>query len=451
MIGRSHPARGWALLFSFLVVAAFFGYVFWANTRWAEPRFMFLVIFFITFSTITGLFMLSGVLWRSFTHLPMAKGRVLAIVPVYEEESEIVHEVVWSLLRQTRKPDKIYVVDDGSSTPIVGFKHPLVTWIRQDNAGKREAQANALHRHTPDEFEYIFTVDSDSVLDQDALMHLLKSFSWRGRSGQKIEAATGMIFCSNWRTNVITRLTDINIGSSCLQFSGVRNWLGVQTPTSGAIALYRSDMIYANLDDYLTSGTMGDDRRLSFYALLRGQVVRVNEAVVETHLPETAKGIMKQRMRWAKSAFLGAPFVATNFGPKILFFYFYPIIFSIAWPVSVFVLTMIWIRTGVPLLMYGVMFWWIVSVAMTLIYAAYRPSIGVRDRVITGFLGLLYPLFGLLLLRPSAYWALATLKDQGWATRGPSKPKEDQQPDIQPAADSEQPSNVVALRKRDVA
>ena len=445
------------MLFSFLVIAAFFGYILWANTRWAEPRFMFLVIFFVTFSTITGLFMLSGVLWRSFTHLPMAKGRVLAIVPVFNEESEIVHEVVWSLLRQTRKPDKIYVVDDGSNEPIVGFKHPLVTWIRQDNAGKREAQANALRRHTPDDFDYIFTVDSDSILDNDALMHLLKSFSWRGRHGQKIEAATGMIYTRNWRTNVITRLTDINIGSSCLQFSGVRNWLGVQTPTSGAIALYRSDMIYANLDDYLTSGTMGDDRRLSFYALLRGQVVRVNEAVVETHLPDNAKGVMKQRMRWAKSAFLGAPFVATNFGPTILFFYFYPIIFNIAWPVSVVVLTTIWVRTGVPLLMYGVAFWWIVSVAMTLIYAAYRPSIKTRDRIITGSLGLVYPLFGLFLLRPSAYWALATLKDQSWATRGESTTPALEADTVEGSAvteTEEEPggvATVLAMIRRDVA
>ena len=451
MIDRSHPARGKALVISIATIIAFFSYVAWTNLQWADPQFLFLVTFFTFFASLTGLFMISGLAWRSFKHLPEAKGRVLAICPVFNEDSAIVHEVVWSMINQTHRPDAIYVIDDGSDNPVIPFRHPLVTWIRQENAGKREAQANVLRRFERRDWDFIFTVDSDSVLDRDAISHLLRAMSWMGRKGKLIQAATGMIYTRNWNQNTLTRLTDINIASSCLQFSGVRNWLGIQTPTSGAIAIYRSHMIYANLDDYVTSGTMGDDRRLSFYALLRGQVVRVNEAVVETHLPETAKGIMKQRMRWAKSAFLGAPFVATNFGPKILFFYFYPIIFSIAWPVSVFVLTMIWIRTGVPLLMYGVMFWWIVSVAMTLIYAAYRPSIGVRDRVITGFLGLLYPLFGLLLLRPSAYWALATLKDQGWATRGPSKPKEDQQPDIQPAADSEQPSNVVALRKRDVA
>ena len=450
MTDRSYPARGWALVVSIIAIVAFYSYVAWANIQWARPEFFFLVTFFSFFAILTGLFMISGLLWRSFAHLEPSKGRVLAIVPIFNEDNTIVHEVVWSLINQTIPPDKIYVVDDGSDEPVIPFRHPLVTWIRQENAGKREAQANALKRHTRHEWDYIFTVDSDSVLDHDALEHLLRAMSWMGRKGKLIQAATGMIYTRNWDTNLLTRLTDINIASSCLQFSGVRNWLGIQTPTSGAIALYRSGMIYGNLDDYLNSGTMGDDRRLSFYSLLRGQVVRVNHAVVETHLPETAKGIMKQRMRWAKSAFLGAGFVATNFRrPSVLFFYFYPIVFNIVWPLSVIVLSTLWIRQGIPVLMYGVAFWWIVSIAMTIIYAAYRPSISMKDRLIQGALGFVYPLFGLLLLRPSSYWALATLKDQSWATRSAAEP----QPDIQPV-DGESPpqgAEVVALRRRDVA
>jgi hyaluronan synthase len=187
-------------------------------------------------------------------------------------------------------------------------------------------------------------------------------------------------------------------------------------------------MIYDNLWDYLHSGTMGDDRRMSFYALLRGQVVRVNEAVVETHLPTRPMGVMKQRMRWAKSAFLGSPFVATNLRPLVMFFYFYPLIFNIAWPFSVVVLTTLWVRYDVPVLLYGVAFWWIVSVVMTTIYAAYRPSMSTKDKLIQWALGFVYPLFGLFLLRTSAYWALATLKDQGWATRGDPKAAVDIQP-----------------------
>lgn len=460
MIGRSHPAKGWAMAASLAVILGFFGYVLWANTEWLSARYLVLVAFFTFFAAITGAFMISGVFWRSFTHLPRSEGKIMAVIPVFQEDSEMVHRVVWSVLGQTVQPDIIYVVDDGSDDPIVPFEHPKVVWIRQENAGKREAQANAWKRHAPDEFDFIFTVDSDSILDRDALSHLLRAMTWRGRKGVRIEAATGMIYTDNRAESLITRLTDINIASSCLQFSGVRNWFGIQTPTSGAIALYRSDLIYQNLDDYLTSGTMGDDRRLSFYALLRGQVVRVNEAVVETHLPADLKGFMKQRMRWAKSAFLGAPFAATNFRPLLLFFYFYPIVFAVVWPFAILVLSTLWIRFGVPVILYGIMFWWIVSVAMTTIYVLYRPSMGVKEKALQFGLGFVYPVYGLF-LRASAWWALLTLKDQSWATR--SSDHEDQEHvDISPSREVEHSTvgleelyekndaEIIALR-RDVA
>lgn len=449
MTERSRSARGWALAVSIVAIVAFFGYVIWANTRWANPQYVFLVAFFTLFAILTGMFMISGLRWRSFTHLAPAEGRILAIVPVFQEDSRIVHEVVWSLIRQTRPPDAIYVVDDGSDDPVIPFEHPLVTWVRQENAGKRHAQANVLRRYRRTDWDFIFTVDSDSVLDLDALEHLLRSMSWMGRRGKRVQAATGMIYTRNWRQNLITRMTDVNIASSCLQFASLRSWFGVQTPTSGAIALYRPHVVYNNLDDYLTSGNVGDDRRLSFYALLYGPVVRVNEAVVETHLPHTPKGLVKQRMRWSKSAFLGAPFVATNFrNPLILFFYFYPLVFAVVWPLSVAILAAIWAMYDIPALLYGVAFWWIVSAAMTTVYAAYRPSFTMQDRLTQWGLGLVfYPLFGLLFLRPAVYWAIATVQNDTWSTRSTAA----QPLDIEPDTEDSSVGRVIALQRKDVA
>ena len=73
----------------------------------------------------------------------------------------------------------------------------------------------------------------------------------------RVQACTGMIFVRNWNTNLLTRLTDINVVTSCLLFRMARSILGIVSPTSGALALYRSEVIYDNLDDYLTSGTAG--------------------------------------------------------------------------------------------------------------------------------------------------------------------------------------------------
>ena len=78
------------------------------------------------------------------------------------------------MLRQTILPDTIHVVDDGSAVPLETFDDPLVTWHRIENSGKRHAQATCSDSSRPDEFDYVFTVDSDSVLDDDALEHMLR-------------------------------------------------------------------------------------------------------------------------------------------------------------------------------------------------------------------------------------------------------------------------------------
>ena len=250
------------------------------------------------------------------------------------------------------------------------------------------------------------------MADPDALEHLLRSMS-----NQRVQAATGMIFVRNRTENVLTRLVDINVVTSCLMFRMIRSWLGVVTPTSGALALYRAHVIFDNLDDYVSSGTAGDDRRLSFYALLQGEVVGVTEAVVETHLPTTVGGTFRQRMRWSKSAWLGVPFVSTNMRPLVWFFYFYPLAFALLWPLVVVLLAALYLQYGTPGLLYGLFYWTVVAAAMTWVYAVYRPDLTLRERVGTWLLFPLYPVFGLVVLRSAAYWALTQLRSTSWHTR----------------------------------
>lgn len=403
--------RGWRRVLAHGPVILFIAYVIQSHVGWFYED-SFLSIFFGCIGVLITYFLVSGIWWRSFTHLPPAPGRVLCIVPVYNEEDHLVHEAVRALTRQTLLPDAIHVVDDGSRVPLSTFDHPLVTWHRVKNAGKRHAQGHVLKMYNRDDFEFILTVDSDSVLDHDALERMLESMS-----DPRVMAATGMIFTRNWRTNLITRMTDMNVTVSCLLFRMSRSWLGIVSPTSGALALYRNHIIYDNLDDYLTSGTAGDDRRLSFYALMKGQVVGVTEAVVSTQLPTNVHDAFFQRMRWSKSAWLGTPFVLTNLRPLVVFFYVFPLAFALMFPFAVTVLTIITIRYGSYALLYGVLFWVICSVTQAMIYLIYRPAMSVKDKSIQFLVSFIYPLFGLIVLRPAAYWALTQLKSTSWHTR----------------------------------
>ncbi|MCI2239947.1 glycosyltransferase [Kineococcus sp. TRM81007] len=411
-VGRSRPLRGRRRALALLAPALFLGYVLWSYFGWASTDVAFLITFFGVNAVLVTCFLVSGTFWRSFSHLNPAHGRVLCIVPVYNEEDHLVHAAVRALLRQTILPDEIHVVDDGSVVPVGTFDDPLVRWHRIANSGKRHAQAHVLRMFSAREFDFVLTVDSDSVLDDDALERMLEAMS-----DDRVQACTGMILMRNWNVNLLTRLTDINVVTSCLLFRMVRSWLGIVSPTSGALALYRSAVIYDNLEDYVTSGTAGDDRRLSFYALLRGQVVGVSEAVVATQLPTTWDGAFRQRMRWSKSAWLGTGFVWTNLRWLVVVFYTFPLVFALLWPLAVAVLITLSVRYGSLALGYGILYWVVCAITQTAVYAVYRPGFTLAERLQQWALSPVYPVFGLVILRPAAYAALTKLRSTSWHTR----------------------------------
>jgi hyaluronan synthase len=249
---------------------------------------------------------------RRYTHLPPAEGRVLAIIPAYNEDPEALRVCVQSMLDQTRPVDAIIVVDDGSAEPVISsVTDDRVHWIRQENTGKRGAQVAALRLARREDWEYILTVDSDSELFPTALKELL-----RAMSEPSVQAATGMIYVRNYQQNILTRAADIDIGSSCVMMRASRSMLGALETTSGALALYRSDLLYDHLDAYAVECGTGDDRWLALRALERGEVVAVAEALVRTDMPPTLRATFKQRLRWSRSWFWMIPYVLTRLSNK---------------------------------------------------------------------------------------------------------------------------------------
>ncbi|HEX4255037.1 MAG TPA: glycosyltransferase family 2 protein, partial [Streptosporangiaceae bacterium] len=264
-------------------------------------------------AALIGICLLAFVRGRRFVNFPIARGRTIAIVPAYNEPQDKLYACVRSLLAQTVRLDKIIVMDDGSAEPVIPFEAPNVEWIRQANTGKRGAQVAALRRFHPDEFQFVMTVDSDSTPYPDALEHLLRAMSSR-----KVQAATGWIYVRNYRESLVARAADIDIGGSCVMMRASRSMLGALETTSGALALYRSEIMYDHLDEYAIECGTGDDRWLAMRALLRGEVVGVYEAGVETDMPTTVRGTFRQRLRWARSWWWMLPFAFARLSPKQL-------------------------------------------------------------------------------------------------------------------------------------
>src|ERR1022692_677703 len=105
-------------------------------------------------------------------------------IPVYNEDPAILDRTIYALFSQTRLPDHVQVVDDGSAQDYSEVRewweayHPpgvWFSWVRQLNAGKKHAQAVTFN----DDFDadIFVTIDSDSALDCCALDEGLKPFA----------------------------------------------------------------------------------------------------------------------------------------------------------------------------------------------------------------------------------------------------------------------------------
>ncbi|WP_170286439.1 glycosyltransferase [Micromonospora olivasterospora] len=249
---------------------------------------------------------------------------VVALVPAYNEDAKALQECLMSMIFQTRKPDTIYVVDDGSKhtdgyrkvqrwflevAPMHGIR-PV--WHIQSNAGKRHAQAKAV-MDTP-EADVYWTVDSDTVSDPSALAELLKPFG-----NPEVQSVAGIVMAANvrvkqdWgkhRTNFLTRFTDLWFVAGQLTDRSSLSVLGSVWVNSGPIAAYRADLIRNNLHSYLAETFFGrpvpfsDDSMLTLFAMLRGRTVQQPTAFAYSLMPDRIGHFNRMFLRWMRGSFI---------------------------------------------------------------------------------------------------------------------------------------------------
>ncbi len=409
---RRASERLWGKVLCVLAVVAATGWAIVYHFAWGQAASTTFAVYILV--TVVMLYSLvAATKGRSFRHLPPAAGRVLMIVPVYNEVPALLERTVRSLLTQSRPPDAVHVMDDGSVIPVVPFEHELVTWHRQPNLGKRRAQANVLTRLGPDSFDFVVTVDSDSVLHRDALAHLL-----RAMSDQRVQAASGLTLVLNRSAKLITRVLDLEIVTWCLVTRMARSVLGAVAPTSGNLAIYRKGLIDDNLDDYVSSGTAGDDRRLTHYALQRGQVVAVSEARVYSSMPETLGELYRQRTRWFKSYWRYLFWELEHFSLVPFLLRLYALLFVVLSPVVLVGIVIFFPGAGKLVLLPALGYWAVMTWAQTGMYAAMRPELDLRTRLLAWlFLTPLLSLMNMFVIKPALYWAILKAKNTAWQTR----------------------------------
>lgn len=238
-------------------------------------------------------------------------------VPVYNEDPATLRTALWSLLNQTRRPNRIHVVEDGPHTEVrAAYDHLEVEirsaaaqrdiglrWVRSPvNRGKRHAQMATL---ADDDYNIYVTLDSDSTLDRAAIAEGLKPFA-----DPEVMSVAGMVVVWNSRSNFLTRLTCMLYTPFTRGFRAAQSKLGRVMVNSGTLAFYRAPIVREYAGSYENERfagrpmQMNDDSMLTFYAMLAGRTVHQPSSIALTLVPDQMGHYLNQQLRWMRGTFI---------------------------------------------------------------------------------------------------------------------------------------------------
>ncbi len=352
--------------------------------------------------------------------------RVTVNVPVYNEDPVLLDRALYALFSQTRLPNRVEVVDDGSTVdysqvfeywrrchpPDVEF-----SWARQRNKGKKHAQA---HTFGADDGDIFVTLDSDTALERRAIEEGLKPFADR-----KVQSVAGLELGYNYRKNWLTRLTYARCLIWQMLSCGAQNVVGDILVNRGTFALYRAPVIRDNLRAYLEETffghpiDLGDDAALTLFARGRGRAVQQSTAVQFTMYPETVSHHFRQWTRWMRGStirtfwrvrYLRLPSYSWWFTVINLWTYLVAIATVVAcvalWPADrFFVDTMALASIG-----------WSYALAVRML-AVVRSDQRWAGRIGSFLLAPCVAAWSVAVLRPLRVYGIATCLQQGWVTR----------------------------------
>lgn len=370
-------------------------------------------------------------LYRPLRHRPVP-GNVAAIITVHNEDPAVFRKCLDALLVQTRLPDSLMVVDDGSAAPscLLIARDRGIEFARlgvrfrvtqhRVNLGKREGLA-AGFRASWDADIYL-CIDSDTVLRADAVERALAYFT-----DPRVQAVTGCVLAENWDSNFLTRLIDLRYANAFLGERAAYSALGSVLCACGSLALYRGPVVRKYLGDFLSQRflgrrcTYGDDRRLTYYCLREGRVLLAPDAMAWTMVPESMGHFLRQQLRWSKSFVRESWCMLTGLGPWRACWWL-SLLEVTTW--AAFTSALLYTLIARPLLSGQLSVASYLTATLLLAYArsghylrAEHPDTTRFKRTVIFALAPVYGLVHMVLLLPLRLVALLTLRDNSWGTR----------------------------------
>ncbi len=285
----------------------------------------------------------------AFYQIPDPPPMVSVLIPTFCEE-KLIEATIEGALRIDYPAYEVVVVDDGSTDATLEKVLPYVSAgrVRLIRKVANEGKAMALNDALPClNGEIVLTVDADAVVDPLILRQVVPHFS-----SARVAAVTGNPRVFNRRT-LLSKIQLIEFTSIVgLLRRAQRVWGRIQT-VSGVVVAFRKRAI---LDVGLFDPSMAtEDIDMAWRLQKRFWDIRYEpRALVRMQVPETFRGLWKQRRRWA----IGLGQVLRRHGGILAHrrnVRFWPVayeaILSIAWAFCFVALTTVWAASyalGIP-------------------------------------------------------------------------------------------------------
>ncbi len=253
------------------------------------------------------------ILWIVYRPAPPATREeapsLTVVIPAYNEGAMVLQSIE-SVVKADYPQDRleILVIDDGSKDDTWSYilraaaAYPdLVTPLRHEkNRGKREALALGFSRARG---EVIVTIDSDSVIERDALLALAGPFR-----NPQIGAVAGKVLVYNRRNGIIPRMLHVRYVLSFDMLRSVESVYGNVYCCPGALTALRATAVRRVLEKWQNQRflgsrcTFGEDRAMTNFLLDCGyDTVYQRAAIVHTVVPTAYWKLCKMLLRWDRS------------------------------------------------------------------------------------------------------------------------------------------------------
>ncbi len=253
-------------------------------------------------------------LWFSYRPMPPVGESELpsisVVIPAYNEGALVrlaIHSVTHS--DYPRRKLQVIAVDDGSSDDTwdhiraAAAEAPVkVLTIRQPfNRGKRHALYEGFQKATG---EFWVTVDSDSVVEPDALRNGVAPLVRDRRVG----LVAGNVKVLNRNDNLFTRFLKVSFTLSFAFSRAYQTQIRGLLTTPGALSIYRASAVRPVLEKWMNQTFLGvpcltgEDRAMTNFICAQGyHSYFQSTAVVWAKMPSTYSGMAKMFLRWARS------------------------------------------------------------------------------------------------------------------------------------------------------